>query len=157
MASRSAACVFGGVRLISSASTIFEKMGPLENWNLRPPPSGSSCRTSVPVMSEGIRSGVNWMRRNDRDKHFAIELTRSVFANPGTPSSRPCPLEKTEISTSSMTLSMPTIALRSSCTISSRAARSFSTALTSSIEATSELEFWFSSVDMVLTFLRGDV
>ena len=61
MASSSAACVFGGVRLISSASTMLAKIGPRTNRNSRFP-SAVSSRIVVPVMSDGIRSGVNWMR-----------------------------------------------------------------------------------------------
>jgi len=34
---------------------------------------------SVPVMSEGIMSGVNWIRRNDRLSTFATVLTSNVF------------------------------------------------------------------------------
>ena len=63
IASSIAACVFGGARLISSASTMLAKTGPWTNWNSRRP-SAPSWRMSVPVMSIGIRSGVNWMRLN---------------------------------------------------------------------------------------------
>ena len=66
IASSSAAWVFGGVRLISSASRICAKIGPFTNRRLRWPFSSSS--TSVPVMSAGIRSGVNWIRLNDRSR-----------------------------------------------------------------------------------------
>ena len=38
---------------------------------------------SVPVMSEGIRSGVNWMRWNSRPSVCAMVRTSSVFAVPG--------------------------------------------------------------------------
>ena len=62
MASSSAAWVLGGVRLISSARTMLAKIGPCTNRNARRPVVWSSSRTSVPVMSDGIRSGVNWMR-----------------------------------------------------------------------------------------------
>ena len=58
IASSSAAWVLGGVRLISSASSNSVKIGPrvsekLEVWKLN---------RFVPMMSAGIRSGVNWMR-----------------------------------------------------------------------------------------------
>src|ERR671920_742958 len=66
MASSSADCVFGGVRLISSASTMFAKIGPGANTICRRPVVVSSWMMSVPVMSDGIRSGVNWMRLNFR-------------------------------------------------------------------------------------------
>ena len=47
--------------------------------------TGSSWMTSVPVMSVGIRSGVNWMRLNVRSSDWASVLTMSVLASPGTP------------------------------------------------------------------------
>ena len=74
----------------------------------------SSWITSVPVMSEGIRSGVNWMRLKDRDRHWARLLTSRVLARPGTPTSRQWPRAKMEISTWSITSSMPTMVLCSS-------------------------------------------
>ena len=60
MASSRAAWVFGGVRLISSASSSSQNSGPsvsekAEVWKLK---------TLEPMMSAGIRSGVNWMRPN---------------------------------------------------------------------------------------------
>ena len=67
IASSRAACVLGGVRLISSARITLAKIGPRRNCNSRRPGSLSSWMTSVPVMSEGIRSGVNWMRLNSSD------------------------------------------------------------------------------------------
>ena len=94
IASSRAACVLGGVRLISSARIMLAKIGPAMNVNRRRPVSGSSWRMSVPVMSEGIRSGVNWMRRNDRLEILATVLTSSVLARPGTPTSRTCPRAK---------------------------------------------------------------
>ncbi len=48
----------------------------------------------MPVMSEGIMSGVNWIRRNDRLRILATVLTSSVLASPGTPTSRTCPRAK---------------------------------------------------------------
>ena len=58
MASSSAACVFGGARLISSARSRLAKIGPGRN-------SKSASRwfqIDEPVTSAGIRSGVNWTR-----------------------------------------------------------------------------------------------
>ncbi len=49
---------------------------------------------SVPVMSAGIRSGVNWIRRKPRLIASAIVCTSIVFASPGTPSSRQWPPAK---------------------------------------------------------------
>ena len=63
IACSSAAWVLGGVRLISSASRMLVKIGPSTKRKSRRPCSSSS-KTFVPVMSEGIRSGVNWMRLN---------------------------------------------------------------------------------------------
>ena len=62
MACSSAACVFGGVRLISSASRMFVKIGPRRKRKRRSPVFTSCSSTSVPVMSLGMRSGVNWIR-----------------------------------------------------------------------------------------------
>jgi hypothetical protein len=54
--------VLAGARLISSASTMLANTGPLMNSNSRRPPTPDSWMMSVPVMSAGIRSGVNWIR-----------------------------------------------------------------------------------------------
>ena len=62
MACSSAAWVLGGVRLISSASTTLAKIGPFTNRNARLPVVWSSSMISVPVMSLGMRSGVNCTR-----------------------------------------------------------------------------------------------
>ena len=103
IASSSAACVLGGVRLISSARIMLAKIGPAMNVNRRRPVSGSSWRMSVPVMSEGIMSGVNWMRRKERLEIRATVLTSSVLASPGTPTSSTWPRAKSPISSSSTT------------------------------------------------------
>ena len=47
----------------------------------------SSSSTSVPVMSLGIRSGVNWMRLKPRCSVCASVEMMSVLARPGTPTS----------------------------------------------------------------------
>ena len=91
MASSRAACVLGGVRLISSARITLANSGPSRKRNSRLPVERFSSMTSVPVMSAGIRSGVNWMRLNDRFSVRASVLIISVLARPGTPSSRQCP------------------------------------------------------------------
>ena len=46
---------------------------------------------SVPVMSEGMRSGVNWMRLKLSPSVCAIVRTISVFAVPGIPVIRQWP------------------------------------------------------------------
>ena len=68
---------------------------PVTNSNSRRPPA-PSCRISVPVMSIGIKSGVNWMRLNFSDMVSASLLTNSVLASPGTPISKACPREQTD-------------------------------------------------------------
>src|SRR5438034_11406621 len=85
IASRSADCVLGGVRLISSASNTFPNIGPSTKVHLRWPVVRSSSMMSVPVISEGIKSGVNWIRRNFNPSVSAIVCTINVFAVPGKP------------------------------------------------------------------------
>ncbi len=55
---------------------------------MRRPVETFSSMISVPVMSEGIRSGVNWMRLNLSRSERARLDTSSVLARPGTPTSR---------------------------------------------------------------------
>ncbi len=100
--------------MISSARITFAKMGPWRNLNWRSCVTLSSEMTSVPMMSEGIRSGVNWIRLKSSDSISARLLIISVLASPGTPSSRQCPPAKMEMSNCSMTASCPTIFLASS-------------------------------------------
>ena len=64
IASSSADWVFGGARLISSASSTWVNTGPCWKRNTRWRVAWSSSRISVPTISEGIRSGVNCTRRN---------------------------------------------------------------------------------------------
>ncbi len=85
------------------------KMGPLMKRNERRLLPTSSSKISVPVMSEGIRSGVNWTRLNSSSMIPArVEMSR-VLASPGTPTRRQWPLQKRAIRISSITLSWPTI------------------------------------------------
>jgi hypothetical protein len=114
MASSRAACVLGGVRLTSSASSTLVKTGPGRKRNVRLPVRRSSWMTSVPVMSDGIRSGVNWMRWNWRPRQRARLLIMSVLAKPGTPSSITWPRAKRAIRSWSTTASWPTMTLVSS-------------------------------------------
>ena len=79
IASSSAACVFGGARLISSARRRFVKIGPGRN-------SKSTSRwfqIEEPVTSEGIRSGVNWMRVKRMLSTCANDRAARVLARPG--------------------------------------------------------------------------
>jgi len=62
--------------------------GPRTNRKARFPVVWSSSMISVPVMSEGMRSGVNWMRENLSSSAWATVETIRVLASPGTPSSR---------------------------------------------------------------------
>ena len=101
------------MRLISSASSTLVNTGPWTNRNSRLPCSSSSS-TFVPVMSEGIRSGVNWIRLKFTSSTFATVLTSSVFASPGTPTSRQCPPVKIAASSWSITSSCPITTLCSS-------------------------------------------
>ena len=94
MASSSAAWVLGGVRLISSASSNSQKIGPwlsvkLEVWKLN---------RLAPMMSAGIRSGVNWMRPKSRSSVRAKHWARKVLAVPGAPSSSTWPRAKSAVS-----------------------------------------------------------
>ena len=79
IASSSAACVRGGARLISSARTMFAKSGPGRNSKL----AVRWSKIEEPVTSEGIRSGMNWMRANPSEVTWANERAISVFARPG--------------------------------------------------------------------------
>src|SRR5215475_9716827 len=115
MACNRAACVFGGARLISSASRSSVKIGPLVStkllvWKLN---------RLVPSTSPGIKSGVNWMRPNLIDSDAANAWASSVFAVPGTPSSRMWPPTRRLVSIRSITSSWPTTALRTSLRIAS--------------------------------------
>ncbi len=71
--------------MISSASRKLVKIGPGRNSSLRRPVAGSSSMMSMPVMSDGIRSGVNWMRRNSRSSVRARVRAIRVLPSPGTP------------------------------------------------------------------------
>ena len=131
MASSSAACVFGGVRLTSSASTTLANSGPSRKRNSRAPVLRFSTITSVPVMSAGVRSGVNWMRLKLRFSVRLSVLIIKVLASPGTPSSRQWPRLKRQMSSSSMTAVWPTMTWPNWSMILRRAASSFSMAVTS--------------------------
>ena len=79
IASSSAAWVFGGARLISSARRRLVKIGPGMNSNS----ARRWSKIDAPVTSEGMRSGVNWMREKPSDVARANERAASVFASPG--------------------------------------------------------------------------
>src|SRR5688572_14978304 len=107
IASSSAACVLGGVRLTSSARRSSQKIGPrvsvkAEVWKLK---------RLVPRMSPGIRSGVNWMRLKSRFSVRAKQCAISVFAVPGGPSSSTWPPENSATSSNSSVSCWPTTTL----------------------------------------------
>ena len=83
IASSSADCTLGAARLISSASSRLVKIGPLWIRN------SLVCwsRISLPTMSDGSRSIVNWIRANARSTVLETAATSSVLAKPGTPCS----------------------------------------------------------------------
>ena len=62
---------------------MFAKIGPRMKRMTRLPVARSSSMTSAPRMSDGIRSGVNWMRLNFRSTASASVLISSVLARPG--------------------------------------------------------------------------
>ncbi len=71
---------------------MFEKTGPRTKRKLRLPVAGSWSMISVPVMSLGIRSGVNWMRHEPQVQRLGERRDgQSVLASPGTPIVRQCP------------------------------------------------------------------
>ena len=57
--------------------------------------SGSS--TAWPVMSEGIKSGVNWIRATLSDTAWARARTSKVLPSPGTPSMSTWPATRSAI------------------------------------------------------------
>ena len=63
----------------------------------------------VPTMSAGTRSGVNWMRANVPPTTRASVSTASVFATPGTPSSRQWPRASSATNIRSIIRSWPTM------------------------------------------------
>ena len=127
----SAACVLGGVRLISSASSTLVKIGPRTKRKTRRPLVRSSSSTSEPVMSDGIMSGVNWTRPKDRSSVSARVRMSKVLARPGTPTNSPWPRAKSAMSRWSMTSCWPTMRLPISVTSCRRASASSRTRATS--------------------------
>ena len=79
--------VRGLVRLISSARTRFANSGPGTNRKV----PLSCCHTEAPITSLGIRSLVNWTRRNSPSMQAASALARSVLPIPGMPSTSAWP------------------------------------------------------------------
>ncbi len=65
-------------------------------------------KIGAPVMSEGIRSAVNWMRPNWQPSTRPSVRTNSVLPKPGTLSISTCPLENSATSVPSTSSSWPT-------------------------------------------------
>ncbi len=107
MTSNRAACVFAGARLISSMRIIFENIGPFLNSNSEV----FISNTEVPKISLGIKSGVNCIRLKPISKDFASNFAEMVFATPGTPSIRECPLAKMDAISISIMPFCPTMTL----------------------------------------------
>ncbi len=105
--SSSADCVFGEARLISSPITIWAKIAPGLNSKSR------RCWSKIdtPVMSEGSRSGVNWMRRTEQSMDLASALASIVLPTPGTSSMSRCPSASSTVSESRTTSGLPSITL----------------------------------------------
>ena len=74
-----------------------EKIGPLKNRKDLVEVFESSSIISVPVISDGIKSGVNCIRLNFKSKTSDKVFINNVFAKPGTPSSNTCPLHNKAI------------------------------------------------------------
>src|SRR5678816_1072136 len=79
-------------------------------------------------MSAGTRSGVNWMRWNDRLRVPARVEIRSVLAGPGTPTNSVWPRANSATSSCSITRRWPMMRLLISAMISSWACASSATA-----------------------------
>ncbi len=79
IASRRADWVFGGDLLISSASSMWVKTGPFSRTN----PASLILQTLVPMMSEGMRSGVNCTLFHWQPVIFPKVFARRVFPRPG--------------------------------------------------------------------------
>src|SRR5213594_1730383 len=109
------------------------KIGPLTKTSSRLPVETSSWMMSVPVMSAGIRSGVNWMRLKRSSRTRARVLISRVLARPGTPVIIECAPTIIEMITCSTTASWAMITLRNSRRISWYPCLSFSTCPASSV------------------------
>jgi hypothetical protein len=122
MASSREAWVFGGVRLISSASSRLVKTGPSRKVNSL----ALASQISEPVTSPGIRSGVNCTRVDCSASVWARVRTSSVFAVPGTPSSSTWPRQSSATTSPVTAASWPTTTLATSVRTWARAARACS-------------------------------
>ena len=78
---------------------MFPKIGPLKNLNDLFPEDLASSITSVPVISLGIKSGVNCIRLKLKSSNSDMDLIINVFARPGTPTINVWPLHSKAIKT----------------------------------------------------------
>ena len=127
MASSSAAWVFGGVRLISSASSRPVNTGP--GRNAASPVARSS--TIAPVRSAGSMSGVNWTRLKSSPSTVANVRASSVLPSPGRSSIRMWPEASTPSRTILTVPGLPTM----TCSTSART-RSHSRAVSATVPVT---------------------
>lgn len=107
IASRSADCVLGVARFISSARTIWDIIGPDRNSN------SPFCWLYIdaPVTSLGSRSGVNWTLRNWHPVVTAMDLASIVLPTPGTSSTSTCPRLIRDIVANRTVSCLPTMTL----------------------------------------------
>ena len=122
MASSRADWVLGVARFISSASTIWEIMGPGLNSNSEV----FWLKIETPVTSLGSRSGVNWMRRKLLPEDRARLRASMVLPTPGTSSMSTWPWQIRAMTPSSMAWSLPTITCFTFCTIRPAISRALS-------------------------------
>src|SRR3954452_1930178 len=105
IASRSADCVFGDARLISSPRRMLAKIGPARNWKS----PEARLYTLTPTTSDGSRSGVNCTRPKVHLIDVAIDFARLVLPTPGTSSISRWPSDNRHSSASWMTSTLPWI------------------------------------------------
>ncbi len=90
-------------------------------------------------MSEGSRSGVNWMRRNSSPMTWARERAIKVLASPGKSSMRTWPLARTPTSRRFRVSRLPTITFSTSVRMASLAAATSLTWITGQMISTQML------------------
>ena len=95
MHSRRLLCTLGGLRFISSASSMWVNTGPFSRLNS----PVFILQTFVPVMSLGMRSGVNCILPHSQPVVLANTFARRVFPSPGLSSKSMCPLARLAAST----------------------------------------------------------
>src|SRR5438132_4332748 len=105
IASSSADCVRGVARLTSSARTKLAKIGPATNSKVR----SFWLKTLEPVMSDGKRSGVHWIRRNVPPTDVASARASIVLPVPGKSCSSTWPPATRPAAASRTTRSLPTM------------------------------------------------